>query len=142
MSVSRPSGTADDVVVIRLSVWNRLWPLLGAAVAFIAGVRQISDGHAPWYFLTVAVFLGVTFESSRPVLHVDASGVKVARRRRVPWSEVAELHIPPDGGRKHPFVLQLRHGARVSFLRKISPDDVRRIENLLVASRSEGEPPV
>ena len=77
-----------------------------------------------------------------PMLSADATGVRLGHRRSVPWSDVAEMGLPPNDGWKHPVELMMRDGTRRPLLRDLDPNDMRSIEHLFLASRGVGPRPV
>lgn len=127
--VSDPGEEVDNTVVVWHPLWLRVWvPIIGAAVSFVGGVLQVSEGRVPWQFFTLAAFVVLFYNFRAPLLLADSSGSRAGRQPLVPWSEVEKLCCQPDVGRRCPEILKLRDGTLRPLSRDLSPDDVRRLE--------------
>lgn len=132
---------AGEAVVIWVPVWQRVWlPLVIGALLLVNAVMQVADRRAP-LALFGAVAMALAFWNWRvPILFADAAGLKLGRRRFVPWSDVAELRSRPDHARKRPVELVMLDGTRRTLLSDLDLIDGRRLEHLFAASRSDGPP--
>ena len=123
--------------------WLRVWlPLVTGFLALTLAGLAVQQGRPP-VALIVAGSMALLFWNGRvPMLSADATGVRLGHRRQVPWPDVAELGLHPADGWNHPVELVMRDGTRRPLLRDLDPDDVRRLEHLLLESRGHGRSPV
>ncbi len=126
-----------------MPVWQRVWLPLVIGVSLLANAGlQIAQGDAPVALFGAGAMALLFWNFRVPILFADSTGVRLGHGRFVPWSDVADVRLRPDHGHKHPVELVMRDGTRRPLLRDLDPDDERRLEHLLAASRGHGPPPV